>query len=223
MFDRVPLDVPTTVSSLDTTGSSRETRSRSMTIDAPAASKRSASPGPGPSTVKIRQLKAAYAHRGREMLGSSRSFEVRQDSPGANPSDPAGSSTVASTTGEGAQQTGVTETLMSSGSETGVSTGTATSQSTSRAPLFASGTSTTETIANPTAIPGSSSGTSSSPLFPSPTLGTVSGSGTPVVSPSAAPSQSLKVYVPAAGAVLQQGDNGLLVNMTLGGDDVDQA
>ena len=217
MFRRVPLADPTTVSSLDTTPSSQDTRSRSMTIGTPAVSKRSASPGPGPSTVKIRQLKAAYAHRGREMLGSSRSFGVRQDSPVASPSDPVGSST-----GEGGQQTGAIESPTSSGSDTGTLTGSTTSQSTSRAPLFASGTSTTETITNPTATANSTSGTLTS-LVPSPTLGTVSGSGTPVVSPSAAPSPSLKVYVPAAGAVLLQGDNGLLVNMTLGGDDVDQA
>ena len=217
MFRRVPLADPTTVSSLNTTASSQDTRSRSMTIGTPAVSKRSASPGPGPSTVKIRQLKAAYAHRGREMLGSSRSFGVRQDSPAASPSDPVGSST-----GEGGQQTGAIESPTSSGSDTGTLTGSTTSQSTSRAPLFASGTSTTETITNPTATANSTSATLTS-LVPSPTLGTVSGSGTPVVSPSAAPSPSLKVYVPAAGAVLLQGDNGLLVNMTLGGDDVDQA
>jgi hypothetical protein len=223
MFHRVPLAVPTTVSSLNTVASSRDTRSRSTRIETPSVSKRSASPGPGPSTVKIRQLKAAYAHRGREMLGSSRSFGIRQGSPAASPSDPAGSSTATSTTGEAAQQTGANETPAGSGSETGVSTALTTSQSTSRAPLFASGTSTTETIATPTAVSSPTSGPFTSPLFPSPTLGTVSGSGTPVVSPSAAPSPSLKVYVPAAGAVLLQGDNGLLVNMTLGGDDVDQA
>jgi len=217
MFRRVPLADPTTVSSLNTTASSQDTRSRSTMIGTPAVSKRSASPGPGPSTVKIRQLKAAYAHRGREMLGSSRSFGVRQDSPAASPSDPVGSST-----GEGGQQTGAIESPTSSGSDTGTLTGSTTSQSTSRAPLFASGTSTTETITNPTATANSTSATLTS-LVPSPTLGTVSGSGTPVVSPSAAPSPSLKVYVPAAGAVLLQGDNGLLVNMTLGGDDVDQA
>ena len=222
MFRRVPLAVPTTVSSLNTTASSQDTRSRSMTIGNPAVSKRSASPGPGPSTVKIRQLKAAYAHQGRAMLGSSRSLGVRQDSPAASPSDPVGSSTVPSATGEDAQQSGAIESPASSGSDTGTLTGPTTSQSTSRAPLFASGTSTTQTITNPTATANSTSGTLTS-LVPSPTLGTVTGSGTPVVSPSAAPSPSLKVYVPAAGAILLQGDNGLLVNMTLGGDDVDQA
>jgi hypothetical protein len=187
---------------------------------------RSATPGPGPSTLRCRASSDHISKR-EGMRGRSRTLTDREEEKQQQQDQQRWRSyQEMERRQEPATQPISTVSSTGSATQTGSPTLTSSSVDLFPAPTLSNATSSIPLFSNGTSLASVPSNTISSPLPTAPVtspLTTTSSGYTPTSSSTYDPGPTLKVYVPAAGKPLEQGENGLLMNMTLGGDDVGEA